>query len=225
MPECTSGRERSPRTGHASRESESWRTNCVSGIRGNPSRKERVIVVSPHQAADSRTDRDEGFQRETHFCGSSFLTDIPDVRLQQQVDRVQGIRRRTWSVRGTYAGVRGTYAERMQDVRRYTASTRTISLTVFFLRFSRRFCPSLRGFLRFLRFSDCPRVAASPPGWHSLDGNLPICAVRGLGSQFLRAVSSSIGSEVRSELPGPSQRVRLVRKQPVPPPRQPFVLN
>ena len=45
-------------------------------------------------------------------------------------------------------------------------------------------------------------------------------------SEFLRAVSSSIGSEVRSELPGPSLRVRLVRNNLFRRPAgEPFVLN
>ena len=79
----------------------------------------------------------------------------------------------------SYAGARGAYerrtqayGERSQCVRgrtQYAASIRTISRTVFSLRVSWKFRPSLREFPRFLRFSDRPRVAASPrlaqPGW------------------------------------------------------------
>ena len=100
-----------------------------------------------------------GSQRDPHFVAPLFLTGIQITaargsyagRTKVYVERTRDVRRRTGNVRRAYAG--RTH---------YTASTRTISLTVFFLRFSRRFWPSLRGFPRFLRFSDCPRVADSP---------------------------------------------------------------
>ena len=41
-------------TGLENRESGSWRTNCVSGIRGNPSRKKRVVLSPTDQTSDSR---------------------------------------------------------------------------------------------------------------------------------------------------------------------------
>ena len=140
MPACTGGRERS---------------------RGNCSRKERVILMSPHPTADSRTDRDEEGLRETPiFVAPPF----------RQVTQASGYRRK-WIVCRAYAGTRVAYAGRTQC----TASTRA---------FSSFFCAFLGGFARLFedflvsQFSDCPKVAPFP-GWHSLDGNLPIWAVPG----------------------------------------------
>ena len=125
-----------------------------------------------------------------------------------------------WIVCRAYAGVRGTYAgpqaygERTQSVcRTYAAhgiDSHDFFDGLFLAVFSEVLAVSSRisSFPQILGLSESRRQS---PGWHSLDGSLPIWAVRGLGSQFLRAVSSSIGSEVRSELPGPSLRVRLVR--------------
>ena len=138
-----------------------------------------------------------------------------------------------WIVCRAYAGVRGArtqaYGERTQSVCR-TYAVHGIDSHGFFdglflAVFSEVLAVSSRisSFPQILVLSESRRQS---PGWHSLDGNLPIWAVRGLGSQFLRAVSSSIGSEVRSELPGPSLRVRLVRSNLfLRPAGQPFVLN
>ena len=125
----------------------------MSEIRGNPSRKERVIVMSPHQAADSRTDRDEGgFRERPIFVAPSF----------RQVFQASGYSSK-WIVCRAYAGVRGAYAGRTQahgertqtyaGRTQYTASTRT--------------CGFLGGFGRlfehFLVSSDSRIVRESPP--------------------------------------------------------------
>ena len=127
----------------------------------------RVILKSPHQATDSRTDRDEGDSERLPFCGSPYLTGIQVA-----------------TARGSYAGQYAEkYVERTGIVRRSVRSTR-LRLG----RFLRRFfsCGFLAGFDRLFEdffVSSCSRIVReSPPvltGWHSLDGHLPIWAVRG----------------------------------------------
>ena len=75
---------------------------------------------------------------------------------------------------------------------------------------------------RFLRFSDCPRVAASP--WHSLDGNLPIWAARGFPLVVRLALPGWSPSDLVSGSSSPSQpRHELLCSAA--PPGQPFFLE
>ena len=110
--------------------------------------------MSPRQAADSRTDRDEGgFRERPIFVAPSF----------RQVFQASGYSSK-WIVCRAYAGVRGAYAGRTQAYGERTQSVcRTYAVHGIdsHVRFSLRFWPSLRGFPRFLRCSDCPRVAPS----------------------------------------------------------------
>ena len=132
----------------------------MSGIRGNPSRKERVIVMSPHQAADSRTDRDEEVSERDPFLWLPFFDRYSRREVtaasgsyaghtRAYVERTRDVRRRTENVRRRMGNVRRAYAGRTQ----HTASTRT--------------CGFLGGFGRlfedFLVSSDSRIVRESPP--------------------------------------------------------------
>ena len=77
-----------------------------------------------------------------------FSTGNPGVRLHH----------RKWFVCKAYTRTGVAYSGRTL----YTALSRPFSLAVSFLASFPVVLPSFRGFRRFLRFSDCPRVAASP---------------------------------------------------------------
>ena len=212
MPECTSGRGRSPRQDTQAEKAKAGGQTAFQGSVVIPVERNASSFMSPHQAADSRTDRDEGVQRETHFLWLPLF------------DRYS--RRQVTAASGSYAGHTQAYVDRTRSVCR-TYAVHGIDSHGFFdglflAVFSEVLAVSSRisSFPQILGLSESRRLS---PGWHSLDGSLPIWAVRGLGSQFLRVVSSSIGSEVRSELPGPSGSSGTTSSAA--PPGQPFVLN
>ena len=107
------------------RESGSWRTNCVSGIRGNPSRKKRVILMS----TDSLTGRDKGVSVRPPFLWQPFSTGLC-------------LRRFLW---------------------------RSLFLAVFTVDLA--ITSRISSFPQILGLSESRRQS---PGWHILDGVLPI---------------------------------------------------
>ena len=148
----------------------------------------RVILMSPHQATDSGTGPDDWVSvRPTIFVAPLFDS---CSGYGSKGDRMQGICRRTWSVRETYA-------ERTQDERTQHRLARFLDVLdgLFLAGFLEISAVSSRisSFSQILGLSESRRQS---PGWHSLDGNLPIL--------FLA-------------LP---LRVRHVRNSLVPPPRQ-----
>ena len=142
----------------------------------------RVILMSPQYSGCTQPDRSKrkGSQRDCNFVDPLWYSGYGS----------KGI------VCKSYAGIQGWYAERTQDVRSTRLRLGRFLRTVFFLRFSRRFWPSLRGVSSFSQILGLSESRRQSPGWHNLDGNL--------------AISWRV----------PPLRVRLVRNSLVPPPRR-----
>ena len=114
-----------------------------------------------------------------------------------------------------YAGVRGAYERRTQAYAVRSIDSHDFSDGLFLAGFL-KFRPSLREFPRFLRFSDCPRVAASPQAGTTLMETL----LSGLsaGARQSSGWHTLVGS-LATSWQYPPLRVRLVRNSLVPPPR------
>ena len=126
----------------------------------------RVILMSPHQATDSGTGPDDWVSvRPTIFVAPLFDS---CSGCGSKGDRMQGICMRTWSVRETYA-------ERTQDERTQHRLARFLDVLdgLFLAGFLEISAVSSRisSFSQILGLSESRRQS---PGWHSLDGNLPI---------------------------------------------------
>ena len=161
--------------------------------------------MSPHQAADSRTDRDEGVQRETHFLWLPLF------------DRYS--RRQVTAASGSYAGHTQAYVDRTRSVCRTYAvhgiDSHDFFDGLFLAVFSEVLAVSSR-IHRFLRFSDCPRVAACPQAGTAWMEAFP----SGLSEGWVHNFSELCPHQLAPKFALNFQALQARPEQPLPPPRR-----